>query len=427
MKIYIFDKIRLGMRTFNRTINRTLVSALYTTSSTNGAINATALSYLRYSEIVGDKSYELSNHLGNVLVTVSDRKKAVMSTTNTNLVAYYEADIVTATDYYPFGMSMPGRTYSANSGYRYGFNGQEKSKEVNASGNSYTAEFWQYDSRIGRRWNVDPRSNVSISVYATFANNPVFYSDLRGDTINPENGFDKAAYRASLVEQKTLLEGYKRDGLPGGAEINRSNLNKKIAAFDAAIATFDALEKRKEHIQIRLGTVTIPADEGRASFDLTNLTPRLDLGTSIASNDFYLISHELQHVEDYFNGMFSFAADGSGGSLVDIHDEVGPNNRQEVLSSGIAGIMPNAKVWTASTLPEKLDGVGTSMYGVLPRDNRAMSNPTWSTQLKTATATSVKELKAQPEYYYGWEKDRAQALLQNFETLGFLFMLNGRR
>jgi len=40
--------------------------------------------------------------------------------------------------------------------YRYGFNGQEKTDELKGSGNHYTAEFWEYDSRLGRRWNVDP-------------------------------------------------------------------------------------------------------------------------------------------------------------------------------------------------------------------------------------------------------------------------------
>ena len=33
----------------------------------------------------------------------------------------------------------------------YGFNGQEKDDEVAGEGNSYTAMYWQYDSRIGRR------------------------------------------------------------------------------------------------------------------------------------------------------------------------------------------------------------------------------------------------------------------------------------
>jgi len=68
--------------------------------------------------------------------------------------------------------------------YRYGFNGQEKDNEIAGEGNSYTAQFWQYDSRLGRRWNVDPKPNPSISNYATFANNPILYNDILGDTIH---------------------------------------------------------------------------------------------------------------------------------------------------------------------------------------------------------------------------------------------------
>ena len=50
---------------------------------------------------------------------------------------------------------MPGRKYQqGNSNYRYSINGQEKESELNE--NITTAEFWEYDSRIVRRWNVDP-------------------------------------------------------------------------------------------------------------------------------------------------------------------------------------------------------------------------------------------------------------------------------
>lgn len=80
-------------------------------------------------------------------------------------------------------MLMPGRKYMATIPYRYGFNGQVKSTEIND--NSYTAEYWQYDARLGRRWNLDPRPNVSLSPYAAFANNPIFNSDPLGDTTVP--------------------------------------------------------------------------------------------------------------------------------------------------------------------------------------------------------------------------------------------------
>ena len=56
-------------------------------------------------------------------------------------------------------------------------------------GNSYTAQFWEYDSRIGRRWNLDPRPTVGMSLYATFNNSPIGLIDRFGDTaIINDNG-----------------------------------------------------------------------------------------------------------------------------------------------------------------------------------------------------------------------------------------------
>ncbi len=82
-------------------------------------------------------------------------------------------------DYYPFGMSMPNR--NEGSSYRYGMNGMEKDDEIAGSGNSYTAEFWQYDSRLGRRWNIDPVVKPWESSYATFLENPIRVIDPNGD------------------------------------------------------------------------------------------------------------------------------------------------------------------------------------------------------------------------------------------------------
>jgi hypothetical protein len=59
-----------------------------------------------------------------------------------------------------------------------------KDDEVQGVGNSYTAMFWQYDARLGRRLNQDPKPNPSISNYTCFANNPILYTDFLGDTIS---------------------------------------------------------------------------------------------------------------------------------------------------------------------------------------------------------------------------------------------------
>ncbi len=61
--------------------------------------------------------YELSNHLGNVLVTMTGKKKGV-GTSADNVVDYYVAEMMMAQDYYPFGMLMPGRRSDAGD-YRF--------------------------------------------------------------------------------------------------------------------------------------------------------------------------------------------------------------------------------------------------------------------------------------------------------------------
>jgi RHS repeat-associated protein len=129
---------------------------------------------------LGKQVFELSNHLGNVLATITDKKLQV--STNTTSTAYFEADVQTVQDYYAFGMQMPGRTYSIGNQNRFGFQSQEKDNEIAGVGKIYTAQFWQYDSRFGRRWNTDPKPNPSISNYACFNNNPIFNIDVKGDT-----------------------------------------------------------------------------------------------------------------------------------------------------------------------------------------------------------------------------------------------------
>ena len=137
----------------------------------------------QFSLIRGSKLFELTNHLGNVLETISDKK--IQHTSDSSTVEYYLADVINANDYYSFGMQMPSRGYTASTAgaYRYGFNGQEADNEIKGTGNSYTAEFWEYDPRIGRRWNRDQKPTANISPYAAFGNNPILNADPMGDTI----------------------------------------------------------------------------------------------------------------------------------------------------------------------------------------------------------------------------------------------------
>jgi hypothetical protein len=113
---------------------------------------------------------------------------------------------------------MPNRSFSA-SGYRYGFNGQEKDDEVNGNGNSNTAEFWEYDTRLGHRWNLDPKPTFGTSDYVCFGDNPVLNSDILGDKL--KSGTDQQSQNdiKSVVKDK-YKDGVKIDSKTGDVSLN---------------------------------------------------------------------------------------------------------------------------------------------------------------------------------------------------------------
>ena len=80
----------------------------------------------------------------NVQAVISDRK---IEDYIYHGIKFYNPEFVSYTDYYPFGFPMPTRTMNSAL-YRFGFNGQEKDDEVYGEGKSYSAEFWQYDTRL---------------------------------------------------------------------------------------------------------------------------------------------------------------------------------------------------------------------------------------------------------------------------------------
>ena len=180
----LYGADRLGSAILNKQITSFKFSSTFNNDGTfvNPTIIPTmSIASFTLNNALGKKQYELKNHLGNVILTVSDFKYGIDNNAD-NFVDTYFADIRTAQTYYPFGMIKQDGNNNINiSGYVFGFQGQEKDDEIfNSTGTSYTAEFWQYDPRLGRRWNVDPVPNASISPYAAFNNNPIIFTDPDG-------------------------------------------------------------------------------------------------------------------------------------------------------------------------------------------------------------------------------------------------------
>ncbi|MCC5922385.1 MAG: hypothetical protein JJT77_01255 [Crocinitomicaceae bacterium] len=102
--------------------------------------------------VAGEKFYELSNHLGNVLTVISDIKYPVE---DNGYVDYFEVQLVSVSDYSEFGVQLDGRTVSSGE-YRYGFQGQEMDDEVEGEGNSVNYKYRMHDPRVGRFFAVEP-------------------------------------------------------------------------------------------------------------------------------------------------------------------------------------------------------------------------------------------------------------------------------
>jgi RHS repeat-associated protein len=136
-----------------------------------------------YAIFEGWKRYELTNHLGNVLAVVSDRKIGKSTGTYPGPALWYEADVLSTQQYYPFGMLMPGRQYAVGSyDYRYGFNGKEGDDEVKGDDNQQDYGMRIYDPRVGRFLSVDPitKQYPELTPYQFASNTPIQAIDLDG-------------------------------------------------------------------------------------------------------------------------------------------------------------------------------------------------------------------------------------------------------
>ena len=177
--------------------------------------------------------YELTNHLGNVMAVISDEA----STTD-------EPTVVSLSDCYPYGMTESGRSYDA---YRYGFNSQENVPEL-GEGHT-TALYWEYDGRLGRRWNLDPISKEYESNYSVLGNSPLYAIDVYGadSTLFGENGAILCQIsndNGATSEYFVLRTTQSTDEMYSGIQLNEPSLRgwtSPISKEDADRATFNAL------------------------------------------------------------------------------------------------------------------------------------------------------------------------------------------
>ncbi len=215
-EVHLYGSSRIGMAT--------LLNKPVTHEDLDGGFGTANLSTFTR----GEKLFELSNHLGNVLATVNDKKIGVDGNTD-GTIDYYTADVVTATDYYPGGMLMPGRKFSSSS-YRYGFNGKENDNEVKGEGNWQDYGERMYDSRLVRFPSVDPvtAKYPELTPYQFASNRPIDGIDEDGLEWSPVYAKDDKDH-TNPIDYSWV--GYNNDGTQKAGSVASAFLNKGDFSF----------------------------------------------------------------------------------------------------------------------------------------------------------------------------------------------------
>lgn len=274
----------------------------------------------------GNKMYETTNHLGNTLAVITDRKE--------NSVAALRS----ATDYYPFGMTLADRKYEPI--HRYGMNGQERIPELAAD--HYTARYWEYNSRLARRWNTDPVVVAAIAPYATFGNNPVRYMDKLGDKITGDlvRYYDvkMAVYNTLITHYKKLDEVIHKNNKTEKAWKDIDELHERIQGGHIALQELQVLENSEQEYHIGYGTTKHTNVAGITRFNTK--TNAIDIVMTVNGDGKLkspkpngVLIHELKHAYQFESGelIYLYKSNEDGIGIKDEWDEPEAYARSQVV------------------------------------------------------------------------------------------------
>ena len=218
----------------------------------------------------GKKNYELSNHLGNILAVFSDRKKGMGSIGGN--YAYFDAVTISATDYYPFGMAMPGRTYNTE-GYRYSFNGKEDDAEW--AKQDYGARM--YDKRICRFLSIDPitQKYPNLTPFQFASNTPIQAIDL--------DGLEGVTVVSSqwLNSNGAMQENSTESIAPEGFAVQREGVELILHNYDGRTTT--TFIEPVSIIEKRIVTTKLDNPDGRLTTSIKNEMLYFMKGTGYAA------------------------------------------------------------------------------------------------------------------------------------------------
>jgi RHS repeat-associated protein len=145
------------------------------------------------------------------------------------LIDYYEPDIVTAQDYYPFGMLSREALPNSDVPYKFGFNGKMNDNDVKG-GYGLQQDYGMriYDGRVGRFLSVDPltKGYPELTPYQFASNRPIDGIDLDGEEWKPLTDYFADKAKANGYPR---LSGFIRSFGAGDVQTQTQDANKNVA------------------------------------------------------------------------------------------------------------------------------------------------------------------------------------------------------
>ncbi|MCP9752439.1 hypothetical protein EGI32_15875 [Ferruginibacter sp. HRS2-29] len=180
-------------------------------------------------------------------------------------------------------MLMPGRKYSANSKYRYGFNGKENDNEVKGDGNQQDYGFRIYDPRIAKFLSVDPLTKTYpyYTPYQFGSNSPIIAIDVDGlESSNDKNPSSAAGTEPPLPVPQSEGNWAKKNEYPflGNTTISHRHGETIINAYENSggdlnftrVGGEQAIEKMNNNLQpVKPGSIL---QDSRSPKNVTNIT-----------------------------------------------------------------------------------------------------------------------------------------------------------
>ena len=212
-----------------------------------------------HTATIGNRRYELKDHLGNVWATVSDAK----SYSGGNFVA----EITSAQSYYPFGSLQPGRNFNAGD-YRFGFNGKENDNEVKGTGNQQDYGMRIYDPRLGRFLSADPlivqeQKYPELSAYQFASNTPIKCIDIDG----LESGYVKPD--GTVVSGSDQTHNYNPSSTDASAQptLNQNNVNVGTPQINHPPSNTMTISQAQSNYEKFLNIAIAPETENTVKYD----------------------------------------------------------------------------------------------------------------------------------------------------------------